>query len=174
MPSLSLSHEAVHMFSRGIQGWLADRNIPVLPVSEVDGSKRPLGSPPGDKLYMFSLPKGDKVGRKREQAALWDRDVASIDVPNVYTDGSYSEEAPQEGFAGYGVWFGPLQPHNISSFLTGPAQTNNRAELTACIEAFRAIPLSQPICIITHSKYVYDGVTGRSCGVLAAPVHMEI
>ena len=69
----------------------------------MDGSKRPPGSQPGDQSYMFSLPKGDKVGRKRELAALQDRDVASIHVPDVYTDRSYSEEAPREGFARYGV-----------------------------------------------------------------------
>ena len=62
-------------------------------------------------------------------------------------------------FAGYGVWFGALHPLNISSPLPGPLQTNNRAELTACAEALRAVPLSQPLRIITHSKYVYDGVT---------------
>ena len=49
----------------------------------------------------------------------------------------------------------------MSTFLTGLVQTNNRAELNACIEALRAIPLSQAIRIITHSKYVYDGVTAH-------------
>ena len=63
------------------------------------------------------------------------------------------------GFAGYGVWFGALHPLNISSPLPWPVQTNNRAELTACVEALRAVPLSQPLRIITDSKYVYDGVT---------------
>ena len=140
---------------RGIQGWLADRNIPVPPGSEVDGSKRPPGSPPDDKSYIFSLSKGDKVGRLRERAAVQDREVASIHMPDVYTDGSYSEEAPWEGFAGYRVWFGPLHPQNISTFLTGLVQTNHRAELIACIEALRSIH------IITDSKYVYDGVTAH-------------
>ena len=63
------------------------------------------------------------------------------------------------GGAGYGVWFGALHPLNISTPLPGPVQTNNRAELTACLEALGAVPLSQPLCIITDSKYVYDGVT---------------
>ena len=44
MPSLSLSHEAVHLFLRGVQGWLSDGNIPVLPGSEVDGAKLPSDS----------------------------------------------------------------------------------------------------------------------------------
>ena len=33
--------------------------------------------------------------------------MASIHMPDVYTDGLYFKEAPWEGFAGYGVWFGP-------------------------------------------------------------------
>ena len=57
------------------------------------------------------------------------------------------------------MWFGALHPLNISSPLPWPVQTNNRAELTACVEALRAVPLSQPLRIITDSKYVYDGVT---------------
>ena len=53
----------------------------------------------------------------------------------------------------------PLIPLNISSPLLGPIQTNNRAELTACLEALRALPLSQPPRIIAASKYIYDSVT---------------
>ena len=66
------------------------------------------------------------------------REMASVHVPDVCTNGSYAEEAPREGFAGYGVWFGPLHPQNISAPVPGPIQTNNRAELTVCIEALRA------------------------------------
>ena len=54
---------------------------------------------------------------------------------------------------------GPMHPHNLSSHLEGPVQTNNRAELTACVEELRAIPLSQPRRVITNGKHVYDGVT---------------
>ena len=31
----------------------------------------------------------------------------------------------------------------------------------ACLEALKAVPLSQPLRIITDSKYVYDGVTAH-------------
>ena len=88
-----------------------------------------------------------------------DREVPSIHVPDVYTDGSCAEEALGDGFAGYGIWFGPMHPHNVSALLLGPTQTNNRADLTACVEALRAVPLTQPLRVITDSKYVYDGVT---------------
>ena len=54
-------------------------------------------------------------------------------IPTVYTDGSYAEEAPGVGYTGYGVWFGDMDPQNIScplagDALAGDAQTNNRAE----------------------------------------------
>ena len=63
--------------------------------------------------------------------------------------GHSQQEGP--GVAGYGVWFGPLHPLNISSPLPVPVQTNNRAELTARLEALRAVPLSQPLRIITDT-----------------------
>ena len=84
--------------------------------------------------------------------------VEPIHVLDVYTNGSYAEEAPMEGFAGYGVWFGPMHPHNISSFLTGPIQTNNRAQRV--FRRFRLSP-SRPIRVTLESKYVYDGVTAH-------------
>ena len=34
-----------------------------------------------------------------------------VHVPNMYTDSSY--EAQWVGFAGYGAWFGPMDPQNI-------------------------------------------------------------
>ena len=77
MPSLPLSHEAVHLFLRGIQGWLSDRDIPVLSGSEVDGAKRPYDVAPGPAPYMFAPSRRDKAGRKREQAEQLGRDVES-------------------------------------------------------------------------------------------------
>ena len=147
------------MFLCGVLGWLADRNIPVLPGSEVDTQKRPSGGT--ERQHMFSLSSRDKVGCKHESADQLGREVEPMHAPDVYTDGSDAEEAPREGFAGYGVWFGPMHPQNISAFLPGLVQMNNRADLTACIEALRVVPLSQPIRIITDSKYIFDGVTAH-------------
>ena len=48
-------------------------------------------------------------------------------------------------FVGYRVWFGPLHPKNISGPLPVVVQRNNRADLTACIEALQAVPLVQPL-----------------------------
>ena len=99
MPSLSLSHDVVHLFWRGILGWLTDRDILVLPGSEADSAKRPSDVAPGPAPYMFAPSRRDKAGRKKEQAKQLGRDVESVHVPHVYTDGSYTEEAPREGFA---------------------------------------------------------------------------
>ena len=102
MPSPSLSHDAVDLFLRRIQGWLSDRDIPVLPGSAVDGAKHPCDVAPSPAPYMFAS-RRDKAGHKREQAEQLGRDVEFVSVPDVYTDGSYADEAPREGFAGYGV-----------------------------------------------------------------------
>ena len=127
--------------------------------SEVDTAKRPADSSGNLDPYMFRPDKADKVGRKRARAEQAGRVLEAIHVPDAYVDGLYAEEGPKGGLPGYGVWFGALHPLSISSPLPGPVQTNNRAELIACLEALRAVPLSRPLCIITDCKYVYDGVT---------------
>ena len=81
-----------------------------------------------------------------------------LHVPQVYTDGSFGLEAPGKGFAGYGVWFGPLDPRNMAQPLEGVVQTVNRAELSTCIAALRVAPRRQALRIVTDSKYVYDGI----------------
>ena len=63
------------------------------------------------------------------------------------------------GFAGFGVWFGPRDPRNISRHLDGIEQTNNRADLLAIIAALRAVPAMQPLRVIADSRCVYDGAT---------------
>ena len=72
--------------------------------------------------------------------------------------GPIVKRRPTRALQGTGLVWVPT-PQNMSSSLRGPVQTNNRAELTACIEALKAIPFSRPVCIITDSKYIYDGVT---------------
>ena len=101
----------------------------------------------------------EKAGQKRARAAAAEpRETApGVHVPNVYTNGSFAPEAPGVGFAGFGVWFGPRDPRNISRHLDGIEQTNNRAELSAVIAVLRVVPVMQPL--ITDSRYVYDGAT---------------
>ena len=124
-----------------------------------NGRLDPVGAARRSGANMFCFSSRGKVGSKWERVGQENREVASIHIPDVYIDGSYAAETSGEGFAGHGVWFGSTNPHNISAPLSGLIQTNNRADLTACIEALRAVPLAQPLRVITDSKYVHDGVT---------------
>ena len=103
----------------------------------------------------------EKAGQKRVHVAVAEpRETApGVHVLDVYTDGSFAHEAPRVGFAGFGVWFGPRDPSSISRHLDGIQQMNNRAELSVVIAALRAVPVMQPLRVITDSRYVYDGAT---------------
>ena len=158
MPDLSLDHEAVRMYAGALQGWLANRNIPVCEGSDVAGQKRPCPSPQQPDRY-FRRQAADRVSRKRARAAAeGPEDPDFLHTPEVYTDGSFGLEAPRTGFARYGVWFGPLDPRNMAQPLEGEVQTVNRAELSACIAALRVVPRGQALRVVTDSKYVYDGI----------------
>ena len=62
----------------------------------------------------------DKISKKRARAAANEPEGPDgLHVPEVYTDGSFGLEAPRTGFAGYGVWFGPLDPRNMAQPLEG-------------------------------------------------------
>ena len=37
-------------------------------------------------------------------------------------------------------------------------QTVHRAEMSACIAALKVVPKGQALRVVTHSKYVYDGI----------------
>ena len=158
MPDLSLDHEAVRMYAGALQGWPTDRNIPVCEGSNVAGQKRPCPSLQQPDRY-FRRQAVDRVSRKRARAAAeGPEDPDFLHAPEVYTNGSFGLEAPRTGFAGYGVWFGPLDPHNMAQPLEGEVQTVNRAELSACIAALRVVPRGQALRVVTDSKYVYDGI----------------
>ena len=49
--------------------------------------------------------------------------------------------------------------HGMWPSLECPEQTNNRAELMACITALRVVPPSKPLQVVIDSKYVHDGAT---------------
>jgi ribonuclease HI len=49
---------------------------------------------------------------------------------SIWTDGACRANGTRRAKAGYGVYFGPKDPRNLSEKLDGPVQTNNRAELT--------------------------------------------
>ncbi len=73
----------------------------------------------------------------------------------IHTDGACS------GNPGPGGWGAILQAGDVVQELCGGerATTNNRMELTAAIEALRALTRSSVVELHTDSTYVRDGIT---------------
>ena len=76
-------------------------------------------------------------------------------VLEIYTDGACS------GNPGAGGWGAILRYGEVEKELSGAEKetTNNRMELTAVIEALKALHRDCEIVIHTDSRYVMDGVT---------------
>ncbi len=74
---------------------------------------------------------------------------------DIFTDGSCS---PNPGPGGWGAI---LRYGEIEKELSGhaPMTTNNRMELTAVVEALRAIKRPCRLTIYTDSRYLKDGIT---------------
>lgn len=73
----------------------------------------------------------------------------------IYTDGAC------EGNPGPGGWAAVLMHKDARKEITGvcPATTNNRMELTAAIEALRAVREPCEIDLYTDSRYLQQGIT---------------
>ena len=73
----------------------------------------------------------------------------------IYTDGACS------GNPGPGGWGARIEGPDGANELTGgeAATTNNRMELTAAIEALKALPEGSAVQLWTDSTYVKDGIT---------------
>ena len=114
MPDLSLDHEAVRMYAGALQGWLTDRNIPVCEGSDVAGQKRPCPSP--QQPSSLSSAADGRQG-KQEEGPGGGRGARRPRCP-ARPGGVYRRllwaRGPAHGFAGYGVWFGPLDPRNMA------------------------------------------------------------
>ncbi|KAJ1925492.1 Ribonuclease H1 [Coemansia sp. S142-1] len=90
----------------------------------------------------------------------------------VYTDGASSKNGKKGARAGVGVYFGALDPRNISESLAGPRQTNQRAELMAVLRAIETVSSSgstKTLVICTDSMYTINCVSvwhykWESCG----------
>jgi ribonuclease HI len=86
----------------------------------------------------------------------------------VYTDGSCSNNGSQHAAAGIGVYFGERDPRNISQKVVG-RQTNNTAELSAIIEALKALmpalEAGENATIVSDSEYAIRCATsyGERC-----------
>jgi ribonuclease HI len=74
----------------------------------------------------------------------------------VYTDGACSKNGYAGACAGIGVYFGPNDPRNVSKKVIGK-QTNNTAELSAIIFAYKEIEndilYGKNVTIVTDSEY---------------------
>lgn len=77
----------------------------------------------------------------------------------IWTDGSSRGNGQTGASAGYGVYFGPNDPRNVSARLPGPRQTNQRAELLAIIRALESVDEAERVVIKSDSQYSIDCFT---------------
>lgn len=80
----------------------------------------------------------------------------------VYTDGACSNNGKKNANAAIGIYFGINDKRNLSKKIIGK-QTNNIAELSAIIDAYKIIEtdllLGKNICIVTDSEYSLKCIT---------------
>lgn len=76
----------------------------------------------------------------------------------VYTDGSSRGNGKSSAQAGVGVFYGDNDPRNVSRPLSGPSQTNQRAELSAISDALSRALTDRPeeLHIKTDSEYAIN------------------
>ena len=77
----------------------------------------------------------------------------------VYTDGACLNNGMANAQSGAGVWFGPNHEKNQAIKIPGMRQSNQVGEVVAIIAALTAVPLNQPLKIVTDSKYAINGLT---------------
>lgn len=78
----------------------------------------------------------------------------------VYTDGACSSNGMSGAQAGYGVYWGPDHPLNVSAPVSGRA-TNNAGEIQAATRAMQQARENgiQKLEIVTDSKFLIDSAT---------------
>ena len=81
--------------------------------------------------------------------------MSELETVTIYTDGSCDPNP------GPGGWAALLRHGKHEKILTGSASetTNNRMELTAAVEAFRALKRPCRVKIFTDSEYLKNGIT---------------
>ncbi|KAI8321472.1 hypothetical protein GQ54DRAFT_261703 [Martensiomyces pterosporus] len=98
----------------------------------------------------------------------WDLEVSppqpageTADEIIVYTDGASSKNGQVGAKAGVGVYFGYLDPRNVSEPLAGNRQTNQRAELTAIVRALEKVMEHEEKPLETGSAALSGGLVKR-------------
>lgn len=116
-----------------------------------------------DPRILLDPTTGKAVWKSEEHlnATKWQATGSSDEtgVLRIYTDGSSLGNGGMGATAGVGVYFGPRDSRNLSEPLTGPRQTNQRAELTAILRALELSPRDRRILICTDSNYSIKCVT---------------
>ena len=79
----------------------------------------------------------------------------------VFTDGACLNNGKRNATCGGGMWVSHGNPLNSSIRVPGPAQSNQIGEIAAVIQAVASVPLSQPLEIVSDSKYVIEGLTNN-------------
>lgn len=103
-----------------------------------------------------------------EPSTLPSTDDADATDYYVYTDGACTCNGREGAKSGIGVFFGEDDPRNVSLRIGGK-QTNNTAELSAVLEAYRLIKddvaTGKRVVIVSDSEYVLRCVTtfGARC-----------
>lgn len=78
---------------------------------------------------------------------------------NIFTDGSCANNGTKDAVGGIGIYFEDEKYESISKKITGE-QTNNRAELSAILEAIKIVKTDENIIINSDSSYSIKGITG--------------
>ena len=77
----------------------------------------------------------------------------------IYTDGACINNGKRNATCGSGIWVEHDSPLNKAFRVSGMAQSNQVGEIAAIILAVTSVPLSQPLEIISDSKYAIEGLT---------------
>jgi ribonuclease HI len=77
----------------------------------------------------------------------------------VYTEGTCVNSGKSNAACGSGVWFSQNNQHNAALRILNDTHSKQVGEIAAIIVAASATPKSQPLVIVTTSKYAVDGLT---------------
>ena len=183
-PESSLKRSAPEKLKKIIPSILAKTSKPIVLEYNEDAQEPGTGPLPPDSEDGFDsnvildAKSGQIVYKSESQRKVTKIQAAGLSGTNnlrIYTDGSSLRNGAQGALAGVGVYFGPRDERyarsihsynyilrtnrNVSEALSGPRQTNQRAELTAVLRALEIVPRNRNVTIVTDSRYAIDCIT---------------